>query len=44
MTKAQQKRRSELIRQLSELSRNGWASAQEYDYKPLEKELAELES
>jgi hypothetical protein len=45
MTKAQKaKRISEITRQLSELSRNGWAGALECDYKPLEKELAELMS
>lgn len=45
MTKTQrQKRRSELIKQLSDLSRNGWANAMEYDYKPLEKELAEIDN
>jgi hypothetical protein len=45
MTKTQkQKRRSEIIKQLSDLSRNGWAGALECDYKPLEKELAELDA
>lgn len=43
MTKAQRNRRSEIVRQLSELSRNGWENARECDYKPLERELAELE-
>lgn len=42
MTKMQ-KRRSEIIKMLSELSRNGWEAAKEYDYKPLERELAAIE-
>lgn len=43
MNKAQRKRRSEIIRQLSELSRNGWARARYEDYASLEIELRELE-
>lgn len=43
MTRAQQKRRSEIIKTLSDLSRNGWANALPCDYEPLEKELRELE-
>lgn len=42
MTKTQRKRRSEIIRQLSELSRDGWARARYEDYSPLEKELEQL--
>lgn len=38
-----QKRRIELIKALSDLSRNGWANAKPYDYQPLEAELAKLE-
>ena len=45
MTKAQKaKRISEITRLLSDLSRNGWAGALECDYKPLELELARLQS
>jgi hypothetical protein len=36
-------RRSEIIRQLCELSRNGWANARPCDYEPLERELREIE-
>jgi hypothetical protein len=32
-------RRARIIRQLSELSREGWAHAKEDDYRPLEREL-----
>jgi hypothetical protein len=42
MTK-NQKRRSEIIRELCELSRLGWQNAKPCDYEPLEKELRELE-
>lgn len=42
MTK-KQKRRLEIIRALSDLSRNGWAGARREDYAPLEAELRELE-
>lgn len=37
------KRRSEIIRQLSELSRDGWVNAKPIDYLPLEAELRRLE-
>ena len=37
------KRRSEIIKVLSDLSRNGWANALPIDYEPLERELRELE-
>lgn len=37
------KRRSEIIRELCKLSRNGWENAKPCDYKPLEAELRELE-
>jgi hypothetical protein len=43
MTSKQKRRRIELIKQLSDLSRNGWAHARFEDYTPLEKELRELE-
>lgn len=43
MTKVQRQRRSFLIKELSDLSRNGWANARPEDYIPLEKELAALE-
>jgi hypothetical protein len=35
-------RKRELIRQLSDLSRNGWRLAKPYDYLPLEAELREI--
>lgn len=38
------KRRSEIIRRLSELSRNGWQNALPCDYEPLERELREIEA
>jgi hypothetical protein len=38
------KRRSEIIRILSDLSRNGWANARTGDYEALEAELRRLES
>jgi hypothetical protein len=41
-TKKDQARRSEIIKQLSELSRDGWWRACRYDYVPLERELREL--
>jgi hypothetical protein len=37
------KRRSEIIRELCNLSRDGWANAKPCDYEPLERELRELE-
>lgn len=37
------KRRAEIIRLLSELSRDGWAASQPSDYEPLERELREIE-
>lgn len=43
MTKAQRKRRSEIIRLLSDLSRDGWARARYDDYHPLEVELRRIE-
>lgn len=43
MAKNQAKRRSEIIRQLSELSRNGWENARPSDYQPLERELSEID-
>lgn len=44
MTRKQQKRRLEIIRQLSELARGGWKNARYEDYAPLEAELREMES
>lgn len=44
MTRKQQKRRLEIIRQLSDLSRGGWKGARYEDYAPLEAELRELGS
>ena len=38
------KRRSDIIKQLSDLSRNGWANAHPCDYEPLEAELRELDA
>jgi hypothetical protein len=44
MTRAQKRRRrSEIIRELSRLSRNGWRDATPQDYERLEQELWELE-
>ncbi len=43
MTAAQKRRRRvELIRQLSDLSKGGWANARPEDYLPLEAELRRL--
>ena len=39
MTK-KQKRRSEIIKELTRLSRNGWANALPVDYEPLEAALS----
>jgi hypothetical protein len=36
------RRRSQIIRILSDLSRNGWANARPADYQPLEAELAAI--
>lgn len=43
LTQKQRRRRSVLIHELSNLSRNGWAGARYEDYAPLEAELKELE-
>lgn len=40
---SKQQRRSAIIKQLAELSRNGWANAKPYDYEPLEAELRALQ-
>lgn len=37
-----QRRRSEVIKALSDLSRNGWQGVQSCDYQPLERELDDL--
>jgi hypothetical protein len=44
MTAKQRRRRMEIIRILSDLSRNGWANAQYEDYATLEAELRRLEN
>ncbi|MBR0693640.1 hypothetical protein [Bradyrhizobium lablabi] len=44
MTKRDRKRRLEIIRQLCELSRDGWRNARFDDYAPLEAELRKLEA
>ena len=43
MSNKQQKRRMEIIRILSDLSRNGWANARYEDYAALEAELRRIE-
>lgn len=43
LTKAEQRRKSELIQELARLSRNGWANAHPSDYRDLEVELRLLE-
>jgi hypothetical protein len=43
MAKVNTKRRSVIIAQLVELSRNGWANARVSDWKPLEDELARID-
>lgn len=42
MSRKNRKRRSEIIRILSYLSRNGWANARYEDYAALEAELRRL--
>jgi hypothetical protein len=37
-------RRSQIIKELSDLSRNGWALARPFDYEPLERELRALDA
>jgi len=39
MTRQQKRRKSEIIRALSDLSRDGWSRAHSEDWEPLEKEL-----
>lgn len=43
MTRREQKRRIEIIKQLAELSRDGWRHAIPADYLPLEAELHAIE-
>jgi hypothetical protein len=43
-TKEQNRRRRTLIRELCELSRDGWQNAKPYDYLPLERELKSIGS
>ena len=38
------KRRTEIIRELSRLSHNGWKNAMPCDYQPLERELDALQN
>jgi hypothetical protein len=40
LTRKEQQRRSQIIKELSALSHNGWSNARAVDYRPLEKELA----
>jgi len=42
MTSKQRKRRSQIITELSNLSRDGWKNARSCDYEPLEAELRVL--
>ena len=44
MKRKDAKRRSQIIKELSDLARNSWANAKPCDYEPLEKELAEIEA
>lgn len=37
------KRRTQIIKELSDLSRNGWANARPCDYEPLERELTAID-
>lgn len=41
MTKLE-RRRGEIVQELSRISRNGWQNARPEDYKPLERELHEI--
>jgi hypothetical protein len=43
MTKKQISRRNQIIRQLANLSRDGWNNAMPSDYLPLEAELRRIE-
>lgn len=43
MTRKQKKRRTEIIRQLSDLSKDSWRNARYEDYAPLEAELRKLQ-
>jgi hypothetical protein len=43
MTRKERNRRTEIIKQLCDLSRNGWARALPCDYELLEMELRALE-
>lgn len=40
--KALRKRYSQIVKELSDLSRKGWAFAKPDDYQPLERELRQL--
>jgi hypothetical protein len=41
-TKKQRQRRRQIVRELSQLSRDGWRDAKPCDYEPLERELRML--
>lgn len=43
MNRRDRKRRIEIIRQLCELSRDGWRNARYEDYAPLEAELRQID-
>jgi hypothetical protein len=42
MTKREAARAHAIIRELTRMSRNGWAGAKPCDYRPLERELRQL--
>ena len=42
MSKSNRKRKSQIIKELSRLSKDGWAHAKPCDYEPLEDELRRL--
>lgn len=43
MTRKQRQRRIDIIKQLSDLSRDGWRLARHEDWEPLERELREMD-
>lgn len=44
MTRKQKARRSQIIAELANLSRNGWRDARRCDWEPLEQELRAMET
>lgn len=42
LTAKERARKSAIVHQLCDLSRNGWAAARSGDYQPLERELEQL--